>query len=41
LFAGGLIVVLTHLIMLFVWWQAFRKGTNGRSPAAVIAGKGS
>ena len=39
IFAGGLIVVLTHLIMLFVWWQAFRKASKGNNhPAAITAG---
>lgn len=39
IFAGGLIVVLTHLIMLFVWWQAFRKAAKGNGhPAVITAG---
>lgn len=33
LLAGNLIVITTHLLCLFVWWQAFRDGT----PATAVA----
>jgi uncharacterized BrkB/YihY/UPF0761 family membrane protein len=38
-FAGGLIVVITHFMCLYVWWEAFRKATDRRNSAAVTARK--
>jgi hypothetical protein len=41
LFAGGMIVVLTHFGCLFVWWQAFRqKSREPKSDTAVVRNVG-
>jgi uncharacterized BrkB/YihY/UPF0761 family membrane protein len=38
-FAGSLIVVITHFMCLYVWWEAFRRTPNGENSAAVAANK--
>jgi hypothetical protein len=35
---GGLIVVLTYLVSLYVWWEAFRRESPPSDPATLAAG---